>query len=154
MKFEPKTDKEIAESNLLPAGTYPFQISGAIDDISKSSGLEMIVLTVRVFKQDGNFNLVTDYLSSSPKAAFKLNNICKAVGLKEKYESGTLDATDFIGKQGMLDLVIKPGDGKYSDQNSVKSYLMPKEDNPLRALPKKDVRGTVAEDLMADDIPF
>jgi hypothetical protein len=152
MKFEPKTDKQIAEMNLLPEGEYPFQISAAIDEVSKSSGLDMITLTVRVFKPDGNFNLVTDYLSSSPKAAFKLNNICKALGLKAEYDSGTLKSDDFLGKEGMLVLGIKSSPG-YNDQNTVKSYIVKEGNEPNKPLPKKDVRGTVAED-MDDDIPF
>lgn len=152
MKFQPKTDEELAEENLLPEGEYSFEISGAEDTVSKSSGLDMIVLTVRVYKPDGNFNLITDYLSSSPKAAFKLSNICKACGIKDKYDAGELQSEDFIGKTGMLKLKVqKDASGQYADRNAVGSYVVPK-DGDAKVEPPKDALSKVIDG--DDNIPF
>lgn len=157
MKFQPKTEKELAEENLLEEGVYPFEISGAEDAVSKSSGLDMIVLTVRVYKPDGSFNLITDYLSSSEKAQFKLRNICKAVGLLSHYDAGQLSSEQFIGKTGEVKLKIQkdPG-GQYPDKNSVGSYVVPKEGEEPVELPKGalDKLTSSKDDDLADDIPF
>ena len=153
MKFQPKTDKELAEENLLPEGQYPFEISGAEDTVSKSSGLDMIELTVRVYKSDGNFNLVTDYLSSSPKAAFKLSNISKACGLKDKYDAGELNSHDFVGKTGEVNLKIqKDPSGQYPDRNAVASYVVPKDGEKPVELPKDGLSKALDDD--DDQIPF
>lgn len=148
MKITPKSEEEIKAAYLLPEGEYPFEISGAEDSVSKS-GNEMIKMTVRVFKPDGNFNLVTDYLL--PSMEYKLRHACDACGLLDKYESGVLSAEDFVGKQGMLKLSVRKSE-QYGDQNQVKDYI-PSKDGDKKPLPKKDVKGTVAEDI-SDDIPF
>ena len=155
MKFQPKTDKEIAEENLLPEGTYPFEISNSEDDVSKSSGLDMIVLTVRVFKGDGSFNLLTDYLSSSEKAQFKLRNICKATGLIDDYDKGELTAGQFIGKTGEVKIKIqKDKNGEYADKNAVASYIVPKEGvEPIKP-PRDALEKAIDGGIDDDDVPF
>ena len=46
MRFEPKSKEELASNGLLQPGEYDFEISTAEDAVSKSSGNEMINLTV------------------------------------------------------------------------------------------------------------
>lgn len=137
MKFSPKSEKEIAEVNLLPEGSYPYQISQGEDKISKA-GNEMIQLLVRVFKPDGSFNLVTDYLMEA--VAHKLRHAADASGLTAKYESGQLLGADFVGKTGNLKLKIqKDKNGVYSDKNVIADYIVPKDGEAQAPLPKKFV---------------
>jgi len=154
MKFTPKSDQQLAEEKLLPEGQYPFEISGAEDSVSKSSGLDMIVLTVRVFRENGKFDLLTDYLSSSEKAAFKLSNICKAVHLKDKYDAGELDCTDFIGKTGYVKIGIKKDTSRvYPDKNVIGSYIVPEDDaKPVK--PKGSLAASKSANIEDDTIPF
>lgn len=150
MRFTPKSEKEISEANLLPEGEYPFEISSGADKISKS-GNEMIELWVRVYKPDGSFNQVPDYLLES--MAYKLRHAAEACGLLDKYENGSILGTDFIGKTGMLKLAItKDKTGQYPDKNGIKDYIVPKEGEAKVAIPKDALQKTV--DTMADDIPF
>ena len=152
MKFTPKSDKELAEERLLPEGEYPFEISGGENTISKS-GNDMIKLTVRVFKDDGTFNLVDDYLLEA--ILYKVSHACKACGLQDKYESGQLSGEDFIGKTGMLKLGIqKDKDGNYPDRNTIKDYIVPK-DGDAPVAPKGSVAADKAKPTVEeDDIPF
>ncbi len=39
MQFTPKTEKQLAEESLLPAGVYDFEVLKAEDAVSKSSGV-------------------------------------------------------------------------------------------------------------------
>jgi len=150
MRFTPKSEKEIAESNLLPEGEYPFEISSGADKISKA-GNEMIELWVRVYKPDGSFNQVADYLMES--MAYKLRHAAEACGLLDKYEAGSIVGTDFVGKTGMLKLnITKDKAGQYPDKNGIKDYIVPKEGEAKVAIPKDALQKTV--DPMADDIPF
>lgn len=149
MRFQPKSEKEIAESNLLPEGEYPFEISGGEDKVSKS-GNEMIELLVRVYKPDGNFSIVHDYLLES--IAYKLRHAAETCGLLEKYEAGELKGQDFIGKTGMLKLKIqKDKAGQYADRNTVADYIV--KDGEKAELPKAKA-GTVGAILEGDEIPF
>lgn len=153
MRYTPKTEKEIAEEKLLPEGEYPYQISGALEKTSKS-GNDMIELTVRVFKPDGSFVLVTDYLLES--LAYKLRHAAVSCGLEKIYDAGTLKADDFIGKQGMLKLGIqKDKNGQYPDRNSVKDYIVPKEGDAKVVIPKDSLSKMIdGDDGLEDEIPF
>lgn len=146
MRFNVKSDEELAVMNLIPKGQYQFEVSSAIDDVSKTSGNDMIKLTLSVWDAEGKQHTVFDYLLEAfPK---KLKHFAKHTGLIAKYESGELLADDCVGKCGTLDLVIQEDkSGKYPPRNSVADYVE-----------KKDFvnhRKSVEEgDLFNDDIPF
>ena len=122
MQFKPKTEKEIQEMNLWPAGTYSFQIATATDEVSKTSGNEMIKLALNVYNAEGQCKIVYDYLLEViPR---KLKHLCDTVGLADKYEMGMLMANDLVDKTGELELVIqKDKTGQYADKNSVGDYV-------------------------------
>lgn len=143
MKFTPKTQKELDDDAMMPEGIYPFVISGAEDKQSKA-GNEMMELTVRVFKEDGTFNLVSDYLLE--KLMYKLLHCTEACGLTKEFESGELTAEDFIGKEGMLKLGIQDAQGDFPARNTIKDYLAPEK---VEAEPVKK-----ALDDLEDEIPF
>jgi hypothetical protein len=121
MRFQPKTEKEIAEENLLPKGEYNYEIAGAEDTKSKSSGAEMIKLKVRVFAGEDGGPIITDYLMEA--MARKLRNFCAQNGLMREYESGTLRAADCEGKSGVAYVKIeKDKSGAYPDKNAIADY--------------------------------
>lgn len=149
MKFTPKSDKELAEERLLPEGTYGFEISGGEDKKSKA-GNDMIELTVRVFKPDGTFLLVTDYLMEA--ILYKVSHAAKACGLEDKYNSGTLHVEDFIGKTGELKLAIqKDKNGQYPDKNVVKDYVVPK-DGEASIKPKGSISASTSKKVDSSDL--
>ena len=148
MRFTPKTEKEIQEDNLLPEGNYSFEISGAEEKISKS-GNEMIQLLIRVYKPDGKFNLINDYLLES--MAHKLRHCCESCGILDKYDAGALLADDFIGKTGNLKLSIqKDKTGAYPDKNSIKDYIVGEK----VFIPKSPLQEALDEKDEDDTIPF
>ena len=147
MKFTPKTKQEINEDRMLPAGEYSFQISGAEDTTSKA-GNEMIKLTLRVFKPDGKFLLVDDYLLEA--VLYKILHLCEATGLKDKYDAGQIAAQDFIGKTGMLKLGVQKSE-QYGDKNQVKDYIV----DGKAEIPKDNLDKVIdGDDDMEDTIPF
>ena len=152
MKFTPKSDKEIAEEKLLPEGQYPFEISGGEDTTSKA-GNDMIKLTVRVFKDDGTFVLVSDYLME--QMLYKIKHACDACGLTEKYNAGELLGSDFIGRTGELKLKIQEDKtGQYQARNSIADYIVPKEgESPVKP-PKDNLDKLIEGDDLEDEIPF
>lgn len=140
MEFTPKSEKQIAEENLRPAGVYSFEIVDSVDAVSKS-GNDMIKLSLHVYNQSGDScGVISDYLLE--KLAYKLRHASFACGLGEKYNNGSLSADDFIGKAGDVKIMIKKDKtGQYPDQNMIADYLV-----------KKDEHKTL--DNLDDGIPF
>jgi hypothetical protein len=120
MQFASKSEQQIQEENLIPAGEYDFTVQEAKEGQSKKSGKDMITLDMDIYVGDRT-RPMKDWLMET--MAYKLRHFCYATGLGAKYEAGTLTAADCEGKSGKLTLVIRDGDrGK---QNSVKDYLVP-----------------------------
>lgn len=138
MRFNVKTDEELAVMNLIAEGQYQYEVQNAEDTQSKS-GNDMIKLILTVWDSEGRQHTVYDYLlEAMPK---KLKHFAKYAGLITKYESGELLADDCIGKCGALDLIIQEDKtGKYPPRNSVADYLIKKD----FVQPKK----------VEDDVPF
>jgi hypothetical protein len=120
MRFTPKTEKEIAEENLLPKGEYNYEVIAAEEKRSKS-GNEMIAVKLRIFAGEDGGPTLTDYLMEA--MARKLRNFCAQNGLLREYESGTLCAEDCIGKSGVAYVKIeKDKTGAYPDKNAIADY--------------------------------
>ncbi|MBX0289701.1 hypothetical protein K3G63_04590 [Hymenobacter sp. HSC-4F20] len=151
MKFTPKSDKELNEDRLLPVGEYDFTISKGQDTVSKK-GNEMIELLIRVFKPDGTFILVTDYLMES--MLYKVSHAAQACGLADKYNAGNLLGDDFEGKSGRLKLGIQVDkEGNYPDRNVVKDYIVDKDHaTSLKAQAPVSKVSALAD--LDDEIPF
>jgi hypothetical protein len=151
MRFTPKSAKELAAGGLFPAGEYDFEVKTAEETTSKTSGAEMVKLTLSVFNAAGAKTSVFDYLVSSEKAIFKIRQFAAAVGLLEEYEAGELDALDMEGLGGKLKLKVESSE-LYGDKNSVVSYIAA----PVTAgsIAKKTAFVQKRVSGLDDDIPF
>src|SRR6185503_1071534 len=144
MRFTPKSEEELEAISILEPGIYPFLVTNATNEKSKS-GNDMIKLTLTIWGKDGSTHSMFDYLLEA--MAYKLRHFCSNLGLMMKYDRGELSAEDCINKSGSLELVIKEGKesangGRYPSQNSVKDYV-------------KNVGNANLSDNVADeDVPF
>jgi len=122
MNFQPRTEKEIAESKLWPKGEYDFEVVEAFEKVSQSGGNPMIELKLRLSNGKGPARTVSDYLlAETPE---KLRHAADACGVLDRYDSGKLSDTDFRGKRGRLKLGIeKDRKHKYPDKNVVLGYV-------------------------------
>lgn len=121
MNFTPKTDKEIAEANLIPAGVYDYEVAEASEERSKK-GDDMLKLKLRVFVGDSE-RTVTDYLIGSMPA--KLKHFCDSHGFQKLYEAGTLRASDCEMQAGKCKIGVKKDrSGQYPDQSQVVDYVV------------------------------
>ena len=134
MNYTPKTENELKEMDLLPAGNYRFRVTEATDEVSKK-GKEMIKLKLHVMDPETNRQtFVFDYLMEA--MAHKLRHFCEAVDMLEKYESGTLTPADCNGTEGELELIVEHK-GHWPAKNAVKDYNIFTEDKPeAKAAPK------------------
>ena len=148
MKFPPKSEKEIQEMKLFPAGIYDFEVIKAVERESKV-GNPMIALKLMVFVDD-RVMYVNDYLVVMDSMAFKIRHFCEATGLLSIYEKGELDPQSLIGRFGRCDIQIqKDKDGVYADRNAVRDYI------PINEIEKKSVTKLPEQTtLESDEIPF
>jgi len=148
MKFQPKKESELSTFELMPEGKYPFEIIEGTDTKSKA-GNDMIALKLKVFKNDGSFAIVFDYLLEA--MMYKVKHASDACGLSDKYENGKLEGADFVGKTGYVKIKIKPAQGDYAAANVVQDYVVEKDNAGTGVvLPKKPEKVTIEE----DSIPF
>lgn len=152
MQFKSKTEKEIQEAQLAPAGEYPFTVIFAEDAKSKN-GNDMIKVKLGVYNGDAIRWHVTDYLMEKMEA--KLRHFCEAVGLLPRYEQGCLQASDCLQRSGMVKLVIKSdSNGQFPDKNEVRDYVVERKQ---QATPKAEKPKQVNEKPAFDpndDVPF
>lgn len=121
MNFTSKTEKQLAEERLMPKGVYPFEVISA-DDKKSKAGNDMIELEVRLFMPDGTTRSLRDWLME--KMAFKLFHFCAYTGLSQKYEAGTLQSSDCVGRTGYAKVDIQADKtGQYPDRNSIGDYV-------------------------------
>lgn len=150
MNFQPHSEQEIQAMGLIEEGVYPFEVIEAADKKSKS-GNDMIELKLKLWDNLGRERQCFDYLLEA--MAFKLRHFCEAVGLLDKYEAGSLQASDCLSRSGKLELVIQegkqnPNGGTYPNKNSVKDYIKP--EGGAVSKPSEEAK----DDGFSDDIPF
>ena len=151
MKVTPKTEKEIAEANLLKIGIYDAEVIKAEDTMSKA-GNDMIALTLRVYSDDASV-LVNDYLLDA--LAYKVRHAAEAMGLLTDYESGTLLAGSMIGKPVRVRLSIQADKtGQYPDRNGVADYVVDKGARPAATSHAADRRPVPPPHDLDDEVPF
>lgn len=148
MKFAPKTETEVQEAGLQPAGDYDFEVAEASDEVSKKDN-EMIKLKLRVYSDNGGYFTVFDYLLES--IPYKLRHFAYATGVSPAYEAGTLLARDCDQRTGRCKIAIQPAKDGYPAKNIVRDYL-PEEKQNGAAAPKPTTKP--APELVDDEIPF
>lgn len=151
MRFNPKTEKEIAEAGLLADGEYDFEVNVASETQSKA-GNDMIEMDLHIFKPDGSYRTVRDWLVDTENAAYKIRHFAEAVGMLSDYEKGTLDANSIIGRAGRCKVkIVKDKSGQYPDKNGVADYVKSAVAQKAPAPRKQPV---MARSDLDDEVPF
>lgn len=144
MNFTPYSEKDLPRT-LLEKGSYHVEVLEAVDAISSKNN-EMIKLTVAVWVGDKLRCRLFDYLLESITA--KLRHACDTFGLLSRYEAGTIQAGDFVGRSGTAKIGIqKDVTGQYPDKNVIQDYVC----RPDKALTGASVDASPHSD---DDLPF
>jgi hypothetical protein len=109
MNYNTRSEKELAEANILPKGEYPFEIADANEQKSKA-GNDMLVLEVDCITESGARRRVTDYIvPGTIWADKKLHDLMWSVGLGERYATGTIQADELRGRSGYAGVGIDKG---------------------------------------------
>ena len=77
MRFQPKTEQEVAGDGVWPASEVDFEILEATETVSKT-GNEMIKLRVRIYNAEGRSKTLFDYLVATEGWAYKVRHFAEA----------------------------------------------------------------------------
>jgi hypothetical protein len=126
MKITPRSEQEINEMGVFPAGEYDFEVIGAKEELSKA-GDEMLHLICRVWPSNGDSPIqIHDYLLDAhfKSMAQKLRNFCFVTGLENEYRQGGLIADVVLGRTGRCAVEVqKDRNGEYHDRNVIVDYV-------------------------------
>lgn len=150
MKHKPMTDEQLAALGLMEDGIYDFEVIAAENKVS-SKGNDMMEIKLNVFDSEGEPRSKRDWIM--PQMAKKFKHFHNACDIMDKYNAGTLEPEDVIGKTGKLMIKTEPytnKDGLQVMSNKIDDYV--KRDN-LEAYSKASSKAA-GETLEGDDIPF
>lgn len=117
MKYT-SSNQEPREFHVQP-GEYDLRVIDAVETVSKTSGAEMIKLTLEV---EGHGCRLFDYLIASESTAWKIDSFRRALGenVEEEIEV-EISARDLIGKTARARLKTEEYNGKLN--NKVDAWL-------------------------------
>jgi|SRR5215469_1475319 len=116
----PTYQQNTGSGDLLPEGSYPFEVKNA-EEVTSKNGNEMIRLTLEV---NGSLELI-DHLVFTPNAFWKIDQFRIATGEKlgKPGSDASLEADDCIARKGLVAINVEQWEGR--DRNKVGEYLDP-----------------------------
>ena len=144
LKFQPKSEAEVASAGLFPAGIYDYEVLAATDKTSKS-GNSMIELNVEIFDKAGHGKRIFDYLVDSEATHYKVRHFAASAGILAKYEAGNISADDVTGCTGQCKVRVQGEKDGYPPKNAISDYIATKE-------AAKEV--SAKQPNLSDEIPF
>jgi hypothetical protein len=146
MQFQPRSEDECKPKfTPIPKGEYDFEVLEASDETS-SKGNDMIKVNLAIWQGERVVCRVFDYLLPSMEA--KLRHACDACGLLDRYQSGNIQSTDFIGRMGRVKIKIQKETSEYPAKNVVDDYCC----RPAKMLAGSQRQQTPA--TKDEDLPF
>ena len=123
MKYTSSNDAP--KSYHLPAGDYPVTIVEASETVSRSTGADMIKLTLDAESPDGTQSTkVFDYLVASASSVWKIDAFRRALGYEVvQGEPVELAAEDLVGRRLRARLKVEEFNGRAN--NKVEAWLAP-----------------------------
>lgn len=116
------SSNEAPKSYHLPAGDYEVTIVEASETVSRSTGADMIKLTLSAEASDGASTTVFDYLVASPSSAWKIDAFRRALGHEVvQGEPVELHAEDLVGRTLRARLRVEEFNGR--ENNKIEAWL-------------------------------
>jgi hypothetical protein len=109
-----------ASRKLLKSAWYDATISEASEQESRR-GNDMMKITVVVDDGAGEHRTFTDYLTDTAFCGLKLRHCCAARGVLAKFESGSIDPSDFPGPV-RVNIGLEKGKGGFGPRNVIDDY--------------------------------
>lgn len=128
LNYRSLTESDLIRLSVLQPGEYCFYVTGIAEEKSKGGKdkngndkkiYDMLVVDLLIVNENGRERKLKDWIllvEDEDTMGFKLRHFASTCGLIVKYENNTLEAKDFVGKQG----TAKVGVQDYIDQHGEK----------------------------------
>lgn len=152
------SSNEAPKFHVLPAGDYPVTVVEASETVSRSSGADMIKLTLDAEGPDGACVKVFDYLVASPSCAWKIDAFRRALGQEIVLgEAVELSASDLLGRTLRARLIVEEFNGRQN--NKVDAWLAPSavaqaSSLPPLPTPRTAMPSPAPASIEAEQVPF
>jgi hypothetical protein len=143
MQFTPLTEKEAQESRLVPKGDYFFTVTKAED--KDYNGNSFMDLTLECLMPDGSKRLVFPKIYDSRQ----FRQFCEATDMLDKYETGSVPASETVQKTGKCHVDIRPSQPKKDHPGE---FWAPK--NVVKQWYKRGEASVQDNSFINEDIPF
>jgi hypothetical protein len=156
---EKKAVREEAARNLV-CGSVSFIIKKILDTDKSGNpyltkdGRPKIIMILEL--EDVEFNKADVFLHITQKMAFRIHQICNAVGKPELYEKNGFDTQKIVGEKGRCFVVGE--NGPYGYQLNITEFYLPGIDKGIPSVGDIQSAGKAAmnkiDDSFDDQIPF
>lgn len=155
LAYKKLTEQEDQMRNVLEKGEYPFHVKSIMEKPTKKGTNKMLEVELSILDINGKECTIKDWIMlDMDEMLWKLRHFSATLGLLDKYEDGTLDARDFLNKNGVVRLSIADyeKDGELRKINRVSDYLQPGKSKGNTA--KEGANTSNSETFFDDDIKF
>ncbi len=134
LNYRTFSEDDINSMKILAQGDYQFYID-SVKEMKSAGGIDkngnpkkiydMLELSLKIVTDRGE-RQVRDWImiiQDDEPLAFKLRHLASTCGLIEKYDSGMLDARDFMGKHGTARIGQKEYTDKYGEVKKLNNVL-------------------------------
>lgn len=150
-EFDYKETEEMSAFKVISEGEGYFKVLEAREEISKSSGNPMLVLTHELRNDKGEKTLWMQYISQNEYAAENIFRLFDAAGKAQVYQDckGRINTNDLLGLKGKCKIKTESHE-KYGDKSKVSRFIPYK---PMQEDTSAPAGLAEIEDNL-DDIPF
>ncbi len=148
LRYTRMTEEQDQMRNLLPKGEYPFCVKAITEKKTKNGAHDMLEVELGVLSDEGREITLKDWIVLMDEMGWKLRHFAATCGILDRYDDEILEARDFLGKNGVVKIVIGDyeKDGEVRKTNRVGDYVKPLQGNPAQK--------PVTLDGVDGDIPF
>lgn len=138
------TEEQDQLRNVFPKGEYKFLVENVEEKLCKNGINKMLVVGLLLLNE-GRVLKITDWIMlDMENFEYKLRHFADTCGLLDKYDSDTLEANHFLGREGVAKVSISEyeKDGETIKTNKINDYA------------KQNLSKANDNDFLNDAIPF
>jgi len=138
------TEEQDQLRNVFPKGEYKFLVE-SVEEKTCKNGINKMLVVGLLLLNEGRSLKITDWIMlDMENFEYKLRHFAETCGLLDKYDLDNLEATDFLGREGVAKVSVSEyeKDGEIIKTNRINDYA------------KQNLTKSNDSEFANSDIPF